>query len=572
MATRQQFGLVLILTLSVFMAPSAAAVTEGSISGHVKNAAGKPQMGVAVEVFTSAAASPLRAFTDAKGFYTIKNLNPGKYFVKATADRFLPSIRENVTLAAGTNLLVNLTLNTLAEAIQIVPIRRRATDEEDDWKWTLKNGANRPILRVMEDDGPLVVVSSNENPDDGVLKARVAFIAGSDGEAFNGSDVKTAFEVEQSLFNSGTMRFDGNVGYNAGQANGVLRASYQHQFSSGASPEFAVTVRRFASPEAALRHAALNATSLSVSDSMNLADLIELNYGGELQSIQFRGRVTAFRPFGNAIARLSPNTTLQYSYATSLPTTRLAKGFDSAPADLTESNPRVSMRGGQPQLERATHHELAFSRKLGKKTNLQAAIYQDSFRRTALNGLGDVEDLDNAVDQFLPDVYSSTFFFTGRDFSTNGVRLVAQHKIAESFIATMDYAYGGALTVLNPGENLDGAIMRPVRHHALTGKMSGMIPGPKTRWIASYKWTSGDGAVTSVDAFNNSAGQSDPYLNIFIRQPIPGTGFLPGRMEALIDVRNLLAQGYVPMIGGDGRTLYLVQSPRAFRGGVAFNF
>jgi hypothetical protein len=39
-----------------------------------------------------------------------------------------------------------------------------------------------------------------------------------------------------------------------------------------------------------------------------------------------------------------------------------------------------------------------------------------------------------------------------------------------------------------------------------------------------------------------------------------------------VDVRNLLAQGYVPMWTPDGGTLYLVQSPRTLRGGLAFNF
>ncbi len=97
------------------------------------------------------------------------------------------------------------------------------------------------------------------------------------------------------------------------------------------------------------------------------------------------------------------------------------------------------------------------------------------------------------------------------------------------------------------------------------------LPGAKTRWITSYRWISGQ-ALTPVDMFNDSAGQSDPYLNIYVRQPIPGTGFLPGHMDAVIDVRNLLAQGYVPVIGQDGRTVYLVQSARTIRGGVAFSF
>ena len=43
-------------------------------------------------------------------------------------------------------------------------------------------------------------------------------------------------------------------------------------------------------------------------------------------------------------------------------------------------------------------------------------------------------------------------------------------------------------------------------------------------------------------------------------------------MDAIIDVRNLLAQGYVPVLGQDGRTLYLVDSARSVRGGVAFTF
>jgi hypothetical protein len=69
--------------------------------------------------------------------------------------------------------------------------------------------------------------------------------------------------------------------------------------------------------------------------------------------------------------------------------------------------------------------------------------------------------------------------------------------------------------------------------------------------------------------FNASPGQSDPFLNVFVRQPIPSFG---GRMEAIIDLRNLLAQGYVPVLGQDGQTVYLVQAARSVRGGVAFTF
>jgi hypothetical protein len=56
------------------------------------------------------------------------------------------------------------------------------------------------------------------------------------------------------------------------------------------------------------------------------------------------------------------------------------------------------------------------------------------------------------------------------------------------------------------------------------------------------------------------------------RQPIPGLGFFPCHVEAIVDLRNLLAQGYVPVMGHDGHTVYLVQSAKTVSGGVAFTF
>ena len=155
----------------------------------------------------------------------------------------------------------------------------------------------------------------------------------------------------------------------------------------------------------------------------------------------------------------------------------------------------------------------------------------------------------------------------------SGMRVVLQRKLASDLTATLDYGYGGVLDLSKTDVALQDARRDTyVRNrHTASAKFSGTLPGVKTRWITSYRWISGQ-ALTPVDMFNESAGQADPYLNIFLRQPIPGTGFLPGHMDAVVDVRNLLAQGYVPVMGQDGRTVYLVQSARTVRGGVAFTF
>jgi hypothetical protein len=149
-----------------------------------------------------------------------------------------------------------------------------------------------------------------------------------------------------------------------------------------------------------------------------------------------------------------------------------------------------------------------------------------------------------------------------------------QRKLTRDLTATLDYSYGGVLQLdrayLNWNQVRDA--LENGHQHALIYKMAGTVPISHTHWIASYKWSSGQYALTPVDMFNSSPGQADPYFNIFVRQPIPGTGFMPGHMEALVDVRNLLAQGYVPVFGSNGQTLYLVQSARAVRGGFAFTF
>jgi len=297
--------------------------------------------------------------------------------------------------------------------------------------------------------------------------------------------------------------------------------------------------------------------------------VLELRFGSELQSVQFMGKVTAARPFGSLAAHLSPDTIVEYRYSTSRPTSRSEKGFESAPADLSESDPRISLAGFSPAIEKAHHQELALSHREGK-TNMQIALYNDRLADPALTGVGDISAVSGDV---LPDVYSGTFTYQGRDFEAHGVRLVLERKLTSDVSATVDYSYGGTLelngNVVNLRDVRDNSVVR--ERQSLSAKLSGTAPRTKTHWIASYGWTGGR-PLTQVDMFNASAGQTDPFFDIFFRQPMPGTGSLPGHMDIVVEIRNLLAQGYVPVFGEDGRTVYLVQSARSVRGGVAFNF
>ena len=516
-------------------------------------------MGAVVEILGSANRT-MTVFTDAAGYYTATGLLPGLYTLKVTAPLFLPTLREKVGLTPGASLKINLTLSTLLGVMQLGPVRNLPDD--DDWKWTLRSVANRPILRVFDD--PTATAEKQDHP----LSGTLSFLAGSEAGGYGtGSDMSTSFKLERSIFSDGHLAFSGNVGYGDSLPAAVVRASYSHQLADGSEPTLGLTVRRFAPSDPNLHNAALQALALSLGDDFTLGDTLELKFGSELQTIQFLGHLSAFRPYLTADLHLSPNTVLEYGYATSRPDVRTEKGFDTAPADMSETDPRVSLLGYTPQIESAHHQELSLSRRIGKNNKVQIAGYSDRITNPALTGVG----LVTAAGGFLlPDVSSGTFSYTGTNLDTSGLRVILQHKFASDLTATLDYALGGVLSLSSPDVQLQqaGQYISNQRRHALAAKLAGTMSRTHTKWIASYRWINGT-ALTPVDMFNSSPGQSDPFLNIFIRQPIPSLG---GHIEALIDIRNLLAQGYVPVLGQDGQTVYLVDSARSVRGGVSFTF
>jgi hypothetical protein len=529
-------------------------------------------MGAAVEVLGSAAHA-LKVFTDDHGFYSVASLVPGTYSIKVSAPSFLPSLRERVDVRAGAKAMVNVTLSTLFEAIQLVPLRSPVDD--DDWKWTLRSVSNRPVLRVLE-DGTTVVAQSGEGSHRD-LKGTVTLMAGSPGQGYGRTaDMNAGFDLERSLLSTGTLRLNGNVGYGSGiqgPPSAVLRTSYTNRFNGVFEPSIAITALRFNSPDLNTMPAGpLQALSVTSSDRIVLGDKIEVKLGSELQTIQFMGRVRAFRPFGAADLHLTPDAVLEYQYASAVPHSAVeddsSDRFESGSADLSETAPRMSITRFSPAVERAHHHEVSLSERVGK-TNMQVAFYADSVVDPVLTGLGEMTAESGEI---LPDLYSGTFSYQGNDFATRGMRVVLQRKLLSDLTATLDYAYGGALDLTEADVQLQDARswIRSERHQSVAAKFSGRLPKAKTRWIASYRYT-GNHTLTPVDQFNSSAGRAEPYLNISLRQPIPPS-FLAGHMEILMELRNLLAQGYVPVMGGDGRTVYLVQSARSVRGGIAFSF
>ena len=243
-------------------------------------------MGATVQL-VSAAGQLMVVHTDGRGYFAAPGLTPGNYDVHVSAPSFLPTLREDVILAAGASKVLNITLSTLFEAVGMLPPLKKSDDENDSWKWTLRNTANRPVLRFDNDTALIVETQKEGQP----LKGTLALMAGATSEGYGGSsDLGTAFSIEQSLFHTGTFGFSGDLGYGDGTPDGILRTSYVRKGSDGWNQSVALMVRRFSAPDTVPHGGALQAISMSYADGFSIGGLMDFQVGAEGEAVQFLGQ------------------------------------------------------------------------------------------------------------------------------------------------------------------------------------------------------------------------------------------------------------------------------------------
>ena len=141
------------VTMLLLAAPAAHAQFErGQVSGVVKDSTGGVMPGVTVTA-TNLQTQTLRStVTDATGYYTFPNLQPGRYDVSAELQGFKKSVQSNVQLDAAGSLVLDLTLETgnMTEAITVTaettPLQSdvavRKTVEAKDIEQMALNGRN----------------------------------------------------------------------------------------------------------------------------------------------------------------------------------------------------------------------------------------------------------------------------------------------------------------------------------------------------------------------------------------------------------------------------------------------
>jgi Carboxypeptidase regulatory-like domain/TonB dependent receptor len=548
-------------TVSVLMPQAAEAQTSALVTGTIRNSIGKPQAGATVEIFPLAAGALIAAHTavtDQKGAYSIAALLPGEYLLRVTAPSFLPTVRNHLNLAADSKVVLNLTLNTIFRAEQMLPAKRAAGATDDDWKWTLRSSTNRAILRVLD---PSQIAGEEKGDAGDGLSARLAFMAGGAFDGLGGMpSVNTDFDVKQG-WGFGDLAFRGNVGYGGRDPDGALRVAYSPHAKGDAAdgPEIAFLMRRATVESPHLVNSSVNTFGLSFAQTSKLLDLIDVRYGARLENSSVVGRQVYVEPLLDVAVNLGADGRLYFR-----------QGWKGSAEDDESVVPRLSYTERGVAMERTKHEEAGYERRWNRH-HFGVSYYHDTISNLALTGIGQMDmagpDLE---DEVLAGSDLESFTSNVGVLHAQGLTVRWDRQIAGNFNAGAHFDYGTVLdsTMSDMAQisELKSSLHRTMRP-ALGADVS--VKLRRTRVESSYNMVAGS-SLTPVNSTDSRTSATAPYWNLKYTQPLPS--FLPAHMEAMIDIRNLLAQGYRPVVGADGRTLYLVQAPRSLRGGLAFTF
>jgi len=543
-------------------APSFGAVTA-SVSGVVCDSAGMPQIGAEVQLLRPDLTVVASVYTDSAGRFLIKALTPGRYSLKAMGFSFLPSLRENVKVRGGT--VINLTLNTLYEVLQWLPAQPRAANSQtDDWKWTLYSAENRPLLRWLE-DGPLVVVTDGAGT---APKLRARLMATGQAGTFGETGERFSTTVEDTPAGSKELlaRVDFAPGTD-GSMESMLGFRQDLGFAGSVQSVAALSVE----PEVeGAGDQGLDEAVIQSSETMHFGDAVEAEVGSTAVVGRLAGpapsTASGVLPFAK-VAWQNGATTIHYGMTT------MIRPQDADESEARVWQPALAERNGALTIEHGMHQEIGWSRQTDA-SGMAVLVYADNLDNPVMEALDQFAAGDSPrTASVLFDQASNLIRVAGPSFSSRGVAASVEHRIAGDSRIRASYSSGSALVMpAQPHPNslvelLSSAHAR--RAESFTISLSGTLEGTQTRWQASYRWQPED-TITVVSPFTQDG--VDPFLNVHLCQPIHVSRDGAGGLEALVDVSNLLAEGYRPYILSDGSLLLFAQEQRAVRAGLAFTF
>jgi Carboxypeptidase regulatory-like domain len=601
---RTKFAVSLLVALVVsapaaFPAPAAGVKLSGSIAGYVRNATGIPQMGASVFLFNRADRLIQRSLTNERGIFGFDALKPETYSIRVSLASFMPAARERILVQPGMQSLLYVDLASVLSSIELVyAAPGQGALMSDDWKLTLKgSAATRSVMRML----PGTSASDPSQPTDprGAMFSETRGLFNvSAGDFGSGSaattDLGTAFALATSIEGRNELQVSGNLGYNQGTAMPAagFRTSYGRD---DGGPEIALSVQQVylpvrpglgpsgAEPDTA---PALRTMSLTTYNSMALTDNTRLDYGASLDAVSFLGRLDYSNKFARLTHSLGNKGSLQFALSSGAPPAELmvqneggenmVRGSDGGAlaGDLAALAvlPKISLLDGRAALQRSQNFEAGYEKAL-TTTRFNVSVYHEAVSNANMTVVAPEGAF--APGDLMPDFTSNSSIVDAGSYERNGFAASMTQEIGDRLEIGTSFGRGGALEVQNRDQAITSADelrskLQGTDRFWASARATTKLPLTHTQVTASYEWMNYS-AIMPDHFYLTQNNYPQAGLNIRVRQPIPGIPGMPGRIEATAELRNGLAQGYLPVSQG-GQPVLLIQTPRLLRGGLSFIF
>ncbi len=588
------------------------ALLSGDVRGNVRNSAGIAQMGAAVFLYNRYDELVRQVLTNENGMFVFDGLAPDVYSIRVNLASFFPAVERNIAVAPGSDRLLKVNLSSLYSTVELTPPSASpGALMSDEWKWVLRTStATRPVLR-------LTPVSGSGSPSTGHHHLATTFTettgvvklsAGDSGPvAGSGSqDVGTAFAVATRINGVSRVRLSGDFGYiaSSGLPTAAFRTTYSRDRDDGdTAPEIALTVHQIYFPglgpasNPGLGYAApgseeglsLRTISLSAADKLQVNDDLQLEYGGQVDSVSLIERDTRMSPFARATYDLGTAGLLRVAFSSGAPPAAIltrdggARDGEASVPELDQDLaalsmlPAISSDNGQTRMERSRNFEAGYQAVQGSRKYF-VTVYNQLVSDAAFNLSG--PGAFPARADLLPALDGSYYVFDIGNYQSSGLSAAMTQSVGDHTEFTLGAGRAGMLVAIPglfqgsgaPGDTAADvrAQIRSAQQAFVTARASTTIAHLGTRIVASYGWTDSRALMPTYFSLTGPVNQ-EQGVNVGVHQPLPHFCGTWGRMEANAELRNALAQGYLPVNAGGDRVV-LTDSPRALRGGLSFVF
>ncbi len=489
------------------------------IAGSVHDSGGVPVVGALVIV---AASSPSMAqrmtFTDSRGGFSIPNLFGGEYSVKVTMPRFLTALKSGIQVNAGSSAF--LTVN-LQNALDIV---RRVVDKNkfDDMVWTLRSSrSTQPILRLASGHDFKDTAADISQPDySGYVQLYSKSVETSSGVS---DGMGSQFSMTVPLDSRSRVRLAGQYNEDPTQPRG-FGASYDFSPADGHRATVGINVRQGA-VVGDQYNAEQKEIQLQYGENYQWSDHMVVNYGAEV------GRSDALTDRNYMRPRFA------VSWVPEARTTLTVGATSQAP-----TSPDDPIRGRDyfdriayvpPSMEGYAHTEMAVSRVISDKVDVSASVFEDRVDTQALF----ISSLDG----------QGVFILDSSHNPANGVRVHVNRQF-RGFEAGVGYTTTTGLGVSDQATAATSLAdfssdLKQQRFHLVTARFKADVACTQTHVTAVYRWVN-DFSATRLDPYQKTVEFNDPSLSLTVAQNLPNWRIIPGKVQAIVDARNLFDPTY----------------------------